>query len=99
MAQPLVTALRDLQDKIASLADVRKDLLARISALEQENISLKEELEETRTKLHNCETDVKFLTMSHRLAQSPDAVINARRHIARLIRNIDKCISMLKEEE
>lgn len=99
MAQPLVTSLRILQDKIAETAQLQTQLLARISALESENTILREELEQTRSALRDKETDVKFLTMSHRLAQSPDAVISTRRHIARLIRNIDKCISMIREEE
>jgi len=41
---------------------------------------------------------VEFLTMSYRLADSPDTIVSARRRIARLIRTIDSCISMLKEE-
>lgn len=69
-----------------------------IVRLEKENEDLRIQLSETRAELDNTRKDVEFLTMSHRLADSPDSVISARRRIARLIRTIDNCISMLKEE-
>lgn len=69
-----------------------------IVRLEKENEDLRTQLSETRAELDNTRKDVEFLTMSHRLADSPDSVIRARRRIARLIRTIDNCISMLKEE-
>ncbi len=69
-----------------------------IVRLEKENEDLRTQLSETRAELDNTRKDVEFLTMSHRLADSPDSVISARRRIARLIRTIDNCISMLKEE-
>lgn len=69
-----------------------------IVRLEKENEDLQTQLSETRAELDNTRKDVEFLTMSHRLADSPDSVISARRRIARLIRTIDNCISMLKEE-
>ena len=69
-----------------------------IVRLEKENEDLRTQLSETRAELDNTRKDVEFLTMSHRLADSPDSVISARRRIARLIRTIYNCISMLKEE-
>lgn len=98
MAQPLVTLLRTLLDKTARVAEIQSGLLARIDSLEKENESLRLQLEDTRKELKAAQNDAEFLTMSHRLAQSPDSLISTRRHIARLIRTIDKCISMLKEE-
>ena len=67
-----------------------------IVRLEKENEDLRTQLSETRAELDNTRKDVEFLTMSHRLADSPDSVISARRRIARLIRTIDNCISRLK---
>lgn len=98
MDQPLIPLLHTLDTKISQLADLNQSLHARIESLEEENQNLRLELEETKSRLKQAETDAQFLTMSHRLAQSPDTIISTRRHIARLIRNIDKCISMLKEE-
>ncbi len=98
MDQPLIPLLHTLDRKISKLADINQGLHARIESLEEENQNLRLELEEMKSRLKQAETDAQFLTMSHRLAQSPDTIISTRRHIARLIRNIDKCISMLKEE-
>lgn len=98
MAQPLISLLQTLDQKISDLTAIQQRLHARIENLEEENRSLRQELEETRAKQRQTETDVQFLTMSHRLADSPDTIISTRRRIARLIRTIDKCISMLKEE-
>ncbi|MBD5298353.1 MAG: hypothetical protein HDS22_00030 [Bacteroides sp.] len=72
--------------------------MARIEVLEHEKEDLQQELEEKKRELDIARTDAEFLTMSHRLASSPDSIISTRRHIARLIRTIDNCISMLKEE-
>ena len=41
--------------------------------------------------------DAEFLAVSHKLADSPDTLVSARRHLARLTRHIDRCLEMLKE--
>lgn len=48
--------------------------------------------------LERSRLDERFLRVSHRLASSPDSIIEARRLISGLIRNIDKAINDLKEE-
>ncbi|MDE6443362.1 MAG: DUF3450 domain-containing protein [Muribaculaceae bacterium] len=98
MAQPLLSILADLNEKISRLAGVQEALKKRIIELERENENLKAELKESRDMLDKANTDVEFLTMSHRLAENPDSIIATRRRIARLIRTIDNCISMIKEE-
>lgn len=98
MALPLTTLLKSVDDKAAELMEIHRQLHNRISELEEENSNLRKELEDARKELTAARNDAEFLTMSHRLADSPDTLISARRRIARLIRNIDTCISMLKEE-
>lgn len=98
MAQPLVTLLSGLNDRISELKTVHQDLISRIHSLEEENKRLRSELAESKEHIRQAETDAEFLMMSHRLADSPDTIISTRRRIARLIRTVDKCISMLKEE-
>lgn len=80
------------------MGELNRNLMARIEVLEHEKEDLQQELEEKKRELDIARTDAEFLTMSHRLASSPDSIISTRRHIARLIRTIDNCISMLKEE-
>lgn len=98
MALPLISLLTTVDDKVTEISNLHRQLHQRIKALEEEKEDLRRELDETRARLRKAELDVEFLTMSHRLADSPDSIISTRRHIARLIRNIDSCISMLKEE-
>ena len=98
MAQPLVNLLSEISDKITELEAIQRRLLSRIRLLEDENESLREQLKENKQLLDAANADKEFLTMSHRLADSPDSIIATRRRLARLIRTIDNCISMLKEE-
>lgn len=98
MALPLTTLLKSVDDKVAEISAIHFRLHSRIEELEKENENLRQELDDARQKLAKALSDVEFLTMSHRLADSPDSIISARRRIARLIRTIDNCISMLREE-
>ena len=98
MALPLNSLLRSVDSKVTELMAIQRRQREQIVRLEKENEDLRTQLSETRAELDNTRKDVEFLTMSHRLADSPDSVISARRRIARLIRTIDNCISMLKEE-
>ncbi len=98
MAQPLVNLLSEISDKIAGLEAIQQQLSSRISSLEEENEDLRAQLKGQALLLSQANADKEFLTMSHRLADSPDSIIATRRRIARLIRTIDNCISMLKEE-
>ena len=98
MAQPLITILSQISDKITELEAIQQQQNSRIKFLEEENEDLREQLRQQTQLLHQANIDKEFLTMSHRLADSPDSLISTRRRIARLIRTIDNCISMLKEE-
>ncbi|MBD5226654.1 MAG: hypothetical protein HDR95_07570 [Bacteroides sp.] len=98
-------AASTLPDVIDGL--IRKtDLLARhIDVLEQTNAELKakialleEQLAEERQNANRARLDADYLTVSHRLADSPDTIIATRRRISSLIRTIDRCISMLKDD-
>ena len=97
MASTLLTVLETLQVKIDALNESVSSLRVRNRMLEEENESLRRTIEETRLERDRAKTDSEFLAVSHRLAQNPDTIIDARRLIGQLIRNIDRCIEMLKE--
>lgn len=97
MAMPLLSVLNSLQERLDGLVEAHNELLNKIRELEEENLQLKAEIKEKDLALGKAETDIEYLTMSHRLAENPDTIIAARRKIAGLIRTIDNCISMLKE--
>lgn len=65
-------------------------LRVRLQDMEYENRKLTEELRQARQ-------EADYLKISHRLADDPDGLVEARRWIDRMIRDIDRCISLLKE--
>lgn len=97
MADFLLDKLLKLQQAIAALQEENRKLAERNSGLEAENVEMRIRTEEAEEKRRQAELDVEFLRMSHRLADNPDSIIETRRHIAGLIRNIDRCLEMLKE--
>lgn len=96
MAFSLDSILPNIDEKVNRLKSINESLQRRIQELEMENENIRAELNETRKDLNKARTDVEFLTVSHKLADSPDSLIATRRRIARLIRHIDNCIAMLK---
>lgn len=99
MAQPqLLTVISSLNEKITKLVEAQNALQAKILRLEEENMDLKAKHSADMSALKKAQTDIEFLTVSHKLASSDEALISTRRHIARLIRTIDNCISMINED-
>ena len=99
MSSSLISVFRGMEDKLDLLAEYEKEIESKYRALEEENLLLKRELKAKGEEIEVLKRDNDYLKISHRLAESPDTLIETRRMIARLIRNIDKCISMLNEEE
>lgn len=97
MATSLLSVLESMQQKIEALTVRAAVLRERNAALEETNRQLQRQIEEITAERDRASLDSEFLALSHRLASSPDTIIDARRHIAGLIRNIDRCIEMLKE--
>ncbi|MBD5272831.1 MAG: hypothetical protein HDS42_06165 [Bacteroides sp.] len=97
MARSLLTVLDSLREKIDALNRGVETLRTRNRELEEENEVLRRTIEDTVRERDKARLDSDFLAVSHRLAQDPDQIIDARRLISRLIRNIDRCIEMLKE--
>ena len=98
MARPLHRAIAELRSIIERLASQRDAALAAQEAMAQEMDDLKGQLEECREQLREARMEVDFLTVSHRLADSPANLISARRRLQRLIAKIDRCVSLLKDD-
>ncbi len=97
MAGSLISTLERLDARIKEVTMQRARLMDRNRELEEENESLRRALAEAKSDRDRALLDAEYLTVSHRLADSPDTLIDTRRHIAKLIRNIDRCLEMLKE--
>lgn len=93
-----MTALLDrLQSHIRELIASNESLRRRNAELERENADLLQMADEAEQARHRAELDAEYLAVSHKLADNPDNLIATRRRIAQLIRNIDRCLEMLKE--
>lgn len=80
-----------LTDRLKALQDENAQLRARVA-------DLSDRLDEASQERDKALMDVEYLTLSHRLADTPEALVNARREVARLIRVVDRCITLLKDD-
>lgn len=97
MATPLPDILDTLRLQIEAKRKEYARLKERNRLLEEENADLRRLAAEAQKEREKAMLDAEFLAVSHKLADSPDTLVSARRHLARLIRNIDRCLEMLKE--
>lgn len=83
---------------MVALSARRDDAEREKEQLEKEVERLRRELDDCRRELTQSRMEVDFLTVSHRLADSPDHLISARRRLQRLIAKIDRCVALLKDD-
>ena len=98
MARPLTRVIRELRSTIEKLASQRDAAIEARDSLTREVEDLRQQLDQCREELDEARTEVDFLTVSHRLADSPANLISARRRLQRLIAKIDRCVSLLKDD-
>lgn len=94
----LLQTLSELNSRIQSLIEVQNQLQLRVEELETRNLVLEDQHQSDVKKIEQAEKDIEFLTLSHRLADSPDTIISTRRLLIRLIHTINNCITMINEE-
>lgn len=97
MASGLEQELQTLMTRCRKAADTIVALRSELDQSRRREQDLLMQLRQTRQELDRAKSDAQFLRVSHRLASSPDSLVEARRLIAGLIRNIDKAIAELKE--
>lgn len=97
MAESLISILRQLDDRIKVLTAQNAELNRRHAQISEENENLKRQAREALEARDKALLDAQYLAVSHKLADNPDTLITARRQISQMIRNIDRCLEMLKE--
>ena len=90
--------LKALIVKAEKLATQRDEANARLAEAQEEIADLKGALARAEEDLRGKELDIEFLSLSHKLAQGPQALAEARVTIRRLISRVDKAIALLKED-
>ena len=83
---------------IGVLATQRDEAETKLKQALEEVADLKRELETAREEIHKKDLDIEFLTLSHKLADNPGALAEARATVRRLISRIDKAIALLNED-
>lgn len=97
MEESLFSILDKLEDRIRNLTEQNSRLELLNEELKEDNENLKRKAAEAEAARERAELDAEFLAVSHKLADNPDSLIATRRRISQLIRNIDRCLEMLKE--
>ena len=97
MAESLLQILQQLKTKHQELQAEVEALRGRITELEEENSELQTKAADALRDREQALMESEYLKVSHRLADNPDSLAETRRIIAGLIKNIDRCITMLKE--
>ena len=93
----ILHSISQLSKKIDALLVEREKLLDQIQKLKAENHELSLQHQNDVMLLENTKKDVEFLRLSHKLADSPEALVEARKEISSLVRTIDSCIRLIKE--
>lgn len=90
--------LSEIQQKIARLAASRDEAIERSRMMSVEMEQLRTDLAEREKELQNARLEIEFLTISHKLADNPQAVADARRRISTMIRRLDAAIALIKSD-
>lgn len=87
-----------IQQKIAHLAEMRDNAEARCRSLQGRIDELEIDMAHLENELRQANLEIEFLTLSHRLADDPQALAEARKTISRLIRKVDSAIALIKTD-
>lgn len=90
--------LQALARNIETLANQRDEALAALRKAREENADLRYEMGLMREELQRKTLDAEYLSLSHKLAEGPQALAEARATVRGLIARIDKAIALLKED-
>lgn len=98
MANSPLTLVGIIQNDIESLGLRLASQAKEIQNLKIENDNLKNEISELKDDLHKARLDAEYLSLSHNLASSPEALAKARHIINDLIRKVDSAISAVRTD-
>ena len=95
MNQGNSSAIESLKKRIEMLISLYERGAAENIALKRENARLKADLEECSNKLKEKEEKLDKIVLANAFATSGENVKEARQKIARIVKEIDTCISLL----
>ena len=98
MSSQLQSVMTELLAKTERLSEKQRLLEERCRELETENEDLRRQLQQTEKERDNARLDAQYLTVSHRLADDPDTIVETRRRLSSLIRRVDKAIRLATDD-
>lgn len=96
METSLSKELEALSGMIARLTAQRDEAQGRLREALDEITDLRRMLEDSRKELHKSKLDIEFLTLSHKLADTPQKLAEARATVRRMLAGVDKALALLK---
>ena len=98
MESSVANELAALRRMLEELAAQRDEARRSLKVSQEEVADLKRELERVRGELHSSKLDIEYLTLSHKLADSPQALAEARTTVKKLLAGVNKAIALLKAD-
>ena len=97
MVSELQTTLRRLQAKSDVLLEKYHALKLEKEAVEQENDQLRSRLAQLEKEIEKLRLDYEYLQMARMITPTRESVVRSRAILAKLVQDVDKCISQLME--
>lgn len=98
MESSISIELQEISRRIEVLTAQRDEARASLEQAQDVITGLKSLVAELQTELKKKELDVEFLTVSHKLADTPQSLADARSTLKKLIARVDRAIGMLRED-
>ncbi len=98
MANSAMSLFDEIREKIESLGNRLEMERKKNAVLQTETEILRKDLKDCKKELEQSQKKIEFLTLSHQLASSPQALADARLIISEMIRKIDSAISLIKKD-
>lgn len=97
MAESLSEIFERLLSKQQVLVERYRLLENKLDAAEQEKAALENTVRQQQVRMEKLEMDNEYLRIARRIAPDDDALDKSRALIAKLVRDVDKCIEQLNE--
>ena len=97
MVSELQTTLRRLQAKSDVLLEKYHALKLEKESVEQEHDQLRSRLAQLDKEIEKLRLDYEYLQMARMITPTRESVVRSRAILAKLVQDVDKCISQLME--
>lgn len=98
MGATLPSLTHGISAKIAKIANRQAELKRTIRDLRAENETLRQELAETQHLLAEANRTAEYLSLSHKLADNPGALADARDTVKGLLKKVERAINLLNTD-